>query len=209
MHRLILRIIFTLGRIFGRISKIIPYKFFYPIRILKEGYYTERLKKYFKQFGIGNHLSPNMLLINPQHVEIGNRCHFESRVIIETHAIDKKMPFVKIGDDCSFGEFTHITCCNKIIIGNGLLTGRYVLLTDNSHGNSTKSETDIMPKNREIFSKGGIIIGDNVWIGDKVTILPNVKIGDSCIIGANSVVSNDIPNNVVVAGIPAKIIKNI
>ena len=58
------------------------------------------------------------------------------------------------------------------------------------------------------MSKGDVIIGKNVWIGDKVTILPNVKIGDGVVIGANSVVTKDIPPCSVVAGNPAKIIKH-
>ena len=55
--------------------------------------------------------------------------------------------------------------------------------------------------------QGGIYIGDNVWIGDKVTILPNVTIGKGCIIAANAVVTKDIPEYSVAAGVPAKVIK--
>ena len=56
-------------------------------------------------------------------------------------------------------------------------------------------------------SKGPVIIGDNVWIGDKATILGGVTIGESVIIAANSVVTKDVPPYSVVAGIPAKVIK--
>ena len=54
-----------------------------------------------------------------------------------------------------------------------------------------------------------MIIGNNVWIGDKVTILPNVTVGDNAIIAANSVVTHDVPLNTVVAGNPAKIVKQL
>jgi len=65
----------------------------------------------------------------------------------------------------------------------------------------------IPPKNRTLYSSGPVIIEDCVWIGDKVTILPNVRIGKNTIIGANSVVVKDIPGNCVAGGIPAKVIK--
>ena len=58
-------------------------------------------------------------------------------------------------------------------------------------------------------SKGPVIIEDNVWIGEGVVILPNVRIGKSAIIGANSVVNADVPANAVIGGIPAKIIRQL
>ena len=58
-----------------------------------------------------------------------------------------------------------------------------------------------------IVSKGPVVIGDNVWIGDKVTVLPGVTIGDGAVIAANAVVTKDVPAYSVVAGNPAKIIK--
>jgi acetyltransferase-like isoleucine patch superfamily enzyme len=54
-----------------------------------------------------------------------------------------------------------------------------------------------------------IIIGNNVWIGSNSTILPGVVIGDNSIIGAGSVVTKNVPSNVIVAGVPAKVIKKI
>lgn len=66
---------------------------------------------------------------------------------------------------------------------------------------------DMPPTQRPIYSKGPVVIGDNVWIGDKATILPNVSIGKGAIIAANSVVTKDVPEYSVFAGNPAKIIK--
>jgi acetyltransferase-like isoleucine patch superfamily enzyme len=107
----------------------------------------------------------------------------------------------------NIGEYCHITAINKITIGNGVLTGRWVTITDNSHGKTDKNSFSIPPAKRALYSAGAVIIEDNVWIGDKVTILPNVHIGKNAVIGANSVVTKDIPENSVVAGIPAKVVK--
>lgn len=118
-------------------------------------------------------------------------------------------PSLVIGDNCRIGEYSHITTCNEIIIGNGLLTGRFVLITDNSHGGLSVEEGLIPPIERQLMTKGGIYIGNNVWIGDKSTILSGVHIGDNVIVASNSVVTRDVPSNCLVAGSPAKIIKDL
>ena len=118
-------------------------------------------------------------------------------------------PQIVIGDNCNVGEHTHISSINKITIGNGLLTGRYVYIGDNSHGDLSLDGCSITPINRELKSKGEIVIGDNVWIGDKVTILSGVHIGNNVIVAANSVLTKNFPSNCVVAGVPAKIIKQL
>ena len=78
-------------------------------------------------------------------------------------------------------------------------------ITDHAHGSSCIDMTP--PANRELISGGAVFIGKNVWIGDKVTILPGTTIGDGAIVAANSVVSKDIPAYSVAAGNPAKILK--
>lgn len=114
-----------------------------------------------------------------------------------------------IGDNCNFGEFNHITCLNRIIIGNGVLTGRFVLITENSHGRTNGEDIGLPPEQRCIVSKGAVIIGNNVWIGDKVSIMPNVTIGEGAIIAANAVVTHNVPPYTLVAGCPAKVMKKI
>lgn len=118
-------------------------------------------------------------------------------------------PLIKIGNNCHFGEFNHITAINKVIIGDGLLTARDVFIGDNSHGGLSEELRDIPPVQRPLESKGDIIIGKNVWLCDKVSILPGVIIGDNVIIGANSVVTRDIPSNSIAVGVPAKVVKQL
>lgn len=116
-------------------------------------------------------------------------------------------PHVSIGTDCHFGANNHITVINKLVIGEGFLSGKFVTITDNSHGASDYDSMLIAPQKRAIVSKGPVVIGKNVWIGDKATILPGVTIGDGAIVAANSVVSKDVPPYSVVAGIPAVVKK--
>lgn len=82
-----------------------------------------------------------------------------------------------IGNGTSIGDDCHITSTNRIIIGNNVLIGRRVLITDNSHGQCIYEDLLIEPLNRDLYSKGGIVIDDHVWIGEKATILSGVHIG--------------------------------
>lgn len=116
---------------------------------------------------------------------------------------------ITIGNNCYIGEYNHITACNKITIGDGLLTGHYVLISDNGHGGLSEEESILIPHHRELKSKGEVVIGNNVWIGDKVSILAGVHIGNNVIVAANAVVTKDVPDNCVVAGVPARVVKQI
>ena len=117
-------------------------------------------------------------------------------------------PYIEIGKNCCIGDYNHITCINKIIIGNNLLTGKWITITDNSHGTTDKKSLLSSPIKRFLYSKGPVIIGNNVWIGDKASILPGVTIGDGAVIAANAVVTRDVPAYTVVGGNPAKLLKN-
>lgn len=118
-------------------------------------------------------------------------------------------PSITIGKNCHFGIQNHISAINKIVIGDNLLTGKWVTIVDNSHGNTDIDQLQIDPLKRPIISKGPVVIGNNVWIGDKATILPGVTVGDGAIIAANAVVTKDVPAYSVAAGNPARIIKTI
>ena len=204
-----MKIFILIGKLFGYLSLIVPRKMSYPWYLIKRAYITARKRNQFKQFGKDSLLAPGVRLQTPQYISVGKNSSIMSHCIIETYSINENKPNFVIGNNVSIGEYSHITCANKVTIGNGVLTGRFVLITDNSHGNNTKEVADIAPLAREIHSNGPVYIGENVWIGDKATILPNVTIGKGCIIAANAVVTKDIPEYSVAAGIPAKVIKTI
>ena len=148
-----------------------------------------------------------------RRIRIGDRTSIKAYSILgcwEHYGKDEHYePEIIIGNDCNIGEFCHITAINKITIGDGLLTGRFVYIGDNAHGGLSWEEADTPPVKRHLKSKGGIMIGRNVWIGDKVTILGGVTIGDNVIIGAASIVTHDIPSNSIAGGTPARVIKSL
>lgn len=184
----------------------------HPSKIAKQiewNYYKKRLANIGKNSQIGQNFS----IINPNGISIGDNFSGGCDIALWSwNAVNIK------GDDCkliiknnvSITDRCIISAANRIEIGNGCLLGRDTFITDNSHGeNISINELNISPHERNIFSKGPVIIGDNVWTGKNVCIMPNVKIGNGAIIGANSVVTHNIPPYSVAVGSPAKVIKTI
>lgn len=114
-----------------------------------------------------------------------------------------------IGEDCEFGDMTHIVAHECVEIGSNVLIASKCFISDTNHGNykdNIQSRPD-MPPGKRTLVKRMVKIGSNVWIGENAVILPGSIIGDGCIIGANSVVNTKIPDNCIVAGAPATVKK--
>lgn len=148
-------------------------------------------------------------LHGPNNISIGDDTCFGDYLFLSAWLGNKgnSTPEIVIGSNCNFGAMNHITCCNKIIIGNHVLTGKWVTITDNSHGETDMDSLSMHPLERPMFSKGPVVIEDDVWIGDGARILPGLTIGKGAVVGANAVVTKDVAPYEVVCGIPAKPIK--
>jgi acetyltransferase-like isoleucine patch superfamily enzyme len=111
---------------------------------------------------------------------------------------------ISIGDKVRIGSRTHLWAgptLGRIVIGNHVLIGPDVLITAASY-----RFDDGSPVTDQVMDEGDITIGDDVWLGAKVVILPGVKIGSGAVIGASAVVNRDIPDFAIAVGIPAKIV---
>ena len=207
--KIILDIFFVVGLYLGRLFSLLSGKGDFLLYQFRRALITGYHKGRFKSFGKGSKLASGLQLLNPRYISIGNNVSVMKNCVLECCPSENSYPEMMLGNDISLGEYSHISCARKIIIGDGLLTGRFVLITDNAHGRNTTHELEIQPLLREVYSPGAITIGRNVWIGDKATILPNVNIGDGAVIAANAVVVKDVPPYSVVAGCPAKVVKTI
>lgn len=151
------------------------------------------------------------MLHQPKYIHIGSNTCFGDEIYLSawnSGGANYDKPYLKIGSHCSFGAYNHITCVNRIVIGDYCLVGKWVTITDNSHGETDYDSLLLPPTHRKIASKGPVLIGKNVWIGDKATILPGVTIGDGAVIAANAVVTKDVLPYSVVGGNPARVIRS-
>lgn len=171
--------------------------------------YQERLRMQFRQAD-GVYFESDVITHDAHCISIGEGSRLHHHVIVtawQNHFTGENDAELIIGEGADIGEYTHITAMGHMRIGKYLLTGRWVTITDNGHGDTDLETLQQAPFSRRLYSKGDVTIGDNVWIGDKATILPGVTIGDGAVIAANSVVTKDVPAYSVVAGNPAKVIK--
>lgn len=117
---------------------------------------------------------------------------------------------LEIGKNVQFNDYVHIGAIDSIKIGNNVLIASKVFITDHNHGyygfQNIHSNPLITPQNREL-SSSKVIIEDDVWIGEFVSILPGVTISKGSIIGAMSLVNKDVPPYSIAVGVPAKVIK--
>lgn len=168
-----------------------------------------RISSQFKMSGKHVFIGSSVKIVGGKNISLEDNVVIEAQStisVVKGRGIDNYVAEILIGKGTAIGEYAHITAINKITIGQYVLMGKNVTITDNGHGGTSLKEIADPPIRRLLISKGAIKIGDNVWIGDKVTILPCVTIADNVIVGANSVVTKSFPKNSIIAGNPAKII---
>lgn len=166
----------------------------------------------FKSIGEDCYFHPNSVILNSQYISVGH--NFRASWNLRIEAIDqykgqKFSPQLKIGNNVSFNTDVHIGCIQHVQIGDNCLLASRIFISDHEHGDTSFDSLLLAPAKRPLKSKGPVIIGDNCWIGEGVAILSGVTIGRNSIIATNSVVTKDIPEFCIAAGIPARVIKNI
>jgi len=194
------------------LSFFYTYRFNQHVGKFRRVIYSIWLSRQFSRFGKDTRFDIRANIKGGNKIELGDGCIFGKSTELtafEKWANSIYQPHIVIGDGFICGDYCHITATNSVIIGKNVLLGKFVTITDNSHGESTLNDMDIKPIQRPLYSKGEVEIGDNVWIADKVTICPGVHVGKGAIIAANSVVTKDVPAYCIAGGVPAKIVKNI
>ena len=176
-------------------------------RALNTGFYSRTMHANSRDISIDY---PINCIKGQQYIYIGANSSIGKRATLTAWDEAGIIPEIRIGNFVAIGDDVHITSVNKISIGDNVLIGKKVTITDNSHGcNNSVADLQIPPISRPLYSKGCVKICNNVWLGDKVTVCSGVTIGEGAIVGANSVVTRDVPANTIVAGAPAKIIRQV
>jgi acetyltransferase-like isoleucine patch superfamily enzyme len=167
--------------------------------------YTLVRRNQFASWGRGSRIGRGAKIVGPQLVHIGNGVTIGEQVWM--NAKDDRRdgaPTLHIGDGTYIGRFVQINAWRNVAIGNDVLVADRVLISDADHN---YSNTDIPIRRQGDSFCGEVILREGCWIGIGAVILPGVTIGRNSVVGANAVVTKDVPDCVVVGGIPAKIIK--
>ncbi len=176
---------------------------------LAEEVRVRKARETIAQIGEDSVFRSGLKIVGGKYIRIGRNfyagpnCRIEAWEEYEGETFN---PSIQIGDHVSINSECHIGAIRSVVIGNDTLLGSHVLITDHSHGNTTKDELEKPPSKRKLYSKGGVVIGEKCWLGENCVILPGVTIGKCCVIGANAVVTHDLPDYSVAAGNPAEIV---
>lgn len=167
-----------------------------------------RRAKQFGAFGVHSIICfPATTILNERFIWIGSHTMIGEHVALSAGMLPGQEcvtnPVIRIGDRCLIGRGSGIVGHYSIDIGNDVWTGHHVYITDQNHG----YEQIDTPIAEQTQPEQAVVIGDGSWIGYGAVILPGSTIGKHVTIGANSVVTGNIPDYSVAVGAPAKVIK--
>ena len=173
-------------------------------------------------------IGKNTSILNSKNFEFGKNCTIQNNVILDAYAKHKVLfgdvvkigaystisttshlskfgVGLKIGSNSAIGEYSYFGCSGGVNIGDNVIMGQYISFHSENHN---FSDTNKLIREQGVTSKG-INLGNNIWVGAKVTFLDGCEVGDNSVVAAGAVVTEKFPNNVVIGGVPARIIKKI
>ena len=151
-----------------------------------------------------------IIIRGKKYIDFGSKLTTGEGCRFEAYNNQKSKKSLIFGKNIQLNDHVHITAMNKVFIGDNVLMASKIYISDCSHGFYNGEEMDSSPEQHPIdrsYNVSEVIIEDNVWLGEFVSVLPGVTIGKGAIIGSNSVVTKDIPANTIAVGSPAKVIK--
>ena len=179
-------------------------------------------------FGKKVYIGKNCKIRNRHNIELGVNTTIENNIFIDGYAREK----VQLGNNCKIGEYSFISCTSHfskygkalkmgnnsatgrftefgsaggIEIGDDVIMGSYVSFHSENHNFSDRSK----PIRLQGVTSKGIKIGNDVWVGAKVTFLDGCEVGNHCVVAAGAVVNGKFPDRSLIGGVPAKVIKHL
>jgi len=139
-------------------------------------------------------------------VKLGNLVKIGAFSTISTTShLSKKGIGLIIGNNSAIGEYSYFGCSGGVSIGNDVIMGQYISFHSENHNFSNSKK---LIREQGVVSQG-IKLGNNIWVGSKVTFLDGCVLDDNIIVAAGAVVRGQFPPNVIIGGVPAKVIKHL
>ena len=172
-------------------------------------YYFRRWKSYllgkrFSTFGRQSSIGRVLRIQGGENIRIGDLVSIHERCWLAALPMTgEERVSLLISDGSVIGDYNHIFATKSIIIESDVLTANHVYISDNLH---CYDDIELPIHKQPIIQLKDVVIGEGSWIGENVCII-GASVGKHCVIGANSVVTHDIPDYSVAVGSPAKVIK--
>ena len=176
-------------------------------RLCLQHYWIGRFGQSGRGIAIGDHFQA----FAPARIQVGNGVVIANRVTLRaltaypwSQPPQSFTPELVLEDNCFLNHGTQISCARRIVIGANVLIAENCYVADHNHG---YRNPDLSIRAQPLETPGEVRIGADSWIGANCCLAGNLRIGRHCVVGANSVVTADVPDYSVVAGAPARILK--
>ncbi len=150
---------------------------------------------------------PPTAIVNERYIHIGTGTMIGPQISLSAGMVPGQRCLsdrvVGIGDRCLIGRGSGIVGHLSIEVGNDVWTGHHVYITDQNHG----YEDLDLPISRQMMPELPVVVGDGSWLGHGTVVLPGARIGRHVVVGANSVVVGELPDNCVAVGAPARVVR--
>jgi acetyltransferase-like isoleucine patch superfamily enzyme len=174
------------------------------LHVAKLRLYGLYVRSRLHSFGSGSAIHPPSTLYRPDLISIGLRTIIREHAWLNAGRGQGVNPVLRIGSGCYIGRFVQINAANSVVLEDKVLVADKVYISDVDH-NFSDPLTPIIDQG--VVSKGKVVLREGCWIGTGAVILSGVTIGRNAVVGANSIVNKDVPDYAVVAGSPAKIVR--
>jgi acetyltransferase-like isoleucine patch superfamily enzyme len=158
---------------------------------------------FYKKLEFRTYIFKSLRINGRKYISIYKNVRIKKYCWLIALKIDEIDPELVINEGCAIGDYNHIAAVRKVVFGRNVLTANNVYVSDNLHSYED-IHTPIMFQ--PVYYKSEVYIGEGSWIGENACII-GARIGKQCVVAANSVVTEDVPDYCVVAGVPARIIK--
>jgi len=179
------------------VQRVSPYKVLVVI-------YSTFLKRKFHSCGRNIRIHPPALINTPGKIDIGNDVSIGRHCWLNCLPESKNSVALTIGSGCSIGRFGHINAYEHVVLEDHVLIADRVHISDCTH-NFMDCDVPIILQGATF--QGAVIIKRGAWVGTGAVIFPGVTIGRNAVVGANAVVNQDVPDNHIAVGVPARIIE--
>jgi acetyltransferase-like isoleucine patch superfamily enzyme len=173
------------------------------LRDTRDRAFSLAMRSSFESLGARTRLSLPVQLVGTERIALGSRVYFGPGCWLLTHEPGGRL---EVGDDTSIAGYCVLSAATSVRIGRSVLFARNVYIADHRHGFELDGTPIIDQPLQEIRP---VVVEDGAWLGQNVVLLPGVTVGRGAVVGANSVIREDVPPRSVVAGAPGRLVRRL